>query len=80
MVVILPRCPLVAPAFSRSNVCRVCVLYSARFRHTGDHYARMLAEMERWFGMLDNPAGLGHLLEFIHVNHVCSEDCNPALT
>lgn len=72
--------PLAAPSISRSNICLVCVLYSARFRHTGDHYARMLAEMERWFGMLDNPAALGHLLEFIHVNHVCREGWAPALT
>jgi hypothetical protein len=40
----------------------------------------MLAEMERWFGMLDNPTGLSHLLEFIHVNLVRSEDEAPALT
>lgn len=43
----------------------------SRFRHPGDHYARMLTEMERWFGKLDNPEGLTKLLNFIHMHLVC---------
>ncbi len=40
---------------------------SSRFRHPGNHFNRMLAEVSRWTAALDNPTSVRTLLEFVVV-------------